>query len=66
MRPELDKNNYNVHIFAARQPQQNGSTEDLVLIKVIREQNRLRQLMNNHTATLEITVNVHESSVLSR
>jgi len=40
------------------------STEDLVLIKVLR-QKRLRQLMNNHTASLEITVNVHES-VLSR
>jgi len=35
------------------------STENLVLIKV------LRQWINNHTASLEITVNVHES-VLSR
>ena len=40
------------------------STEDLVLIKVLRQQ-RLRQLTNNHTASLETTVNVHES-VLSR
>jgi len=40
------------------------STEDLILIKVLR-QKRLRQLTNDHTASLEITVNVHES-VLSR
>ena len=41
------------------------SNEDLVLIKVLRQEKGLRQLMNNHTALLEITVNVHES-VLSR
>jgi len=41
------------------------TTEGLVLIKVLRQEKRLRQLMNNHTASLEITVNVHES-VLSR
>jgi len=40
------------------------STEYLVLIKVL-HQKRLRQLMNNHTASLEITVNAHES-MLSR
>ena len=37
------------------------SIEDLVLIKVLRQEKRLRQLMNNHTASLEVTVNVHES-----
>jgi len=37
------------------------STEDLVLIKVVLSRKRLWQLMNNHTASLEITVNVHES-----
>jgi len=36
------------------------STEDLVLLKDLC-QKRLRQLMNNHTASLKITVNVHES-----
>jgi len=43
------------------------STEDLVLIKVLkvlRQEKRLRQLTNNHTASLKITVNVH-ASVLS-
>jgi len=35
--------------------------EGLVLIKVIRQEKRLGQLINNHTASLEITVNVHES-----
>ena len=39
------------------------STEDLVLIKVLRQEKRLRQLMYNHTASLEITVTVHESVV---
>jgi len=37
----------------------------IVLIKVALSRKRFRQLMNNHTASLEITVNVHES-VLSR
>jgi len=41
------------------------STEDLVLIEVLRQEKKLRQLTNNHTASLEITVNVHEF-VLSR
>jgi len=41
------------------------STEYLVLIKVIRQDKGYDNLMNNHTASLEITVNVHES-VLSR
>ena len=41
------------------------STEDLVLIKVLHQEKRLRQWINNHTASLEITVNVHES-MLSR
>jgi len=38
-------------------------TEDLVLIKVLRQEKgyHLPQLMNNHTALLKITVNVHES-----
>jgi len=40
-------------------------TEDLVLIKVLRQEKGYGQLMNNHTASLEITVNMHES-VLSR
>jgi len=38
------------------------STEDLVLISFL-SRKRLRQLMNNHTALLEITVNVHESEL---
>jgi len=41
------------------------TTEDLVSIKVLRQEKRLQQLMNNRTASLEITVNVHEF-VLSR
>jgi len=41
------------------------TTEDLVSIKVLRQEERLQQLMNNRTASLEITVNVHEF-VLSR
>jgi len=36
------------------------TTEDLVSIKVLRQEKRLQQLMNNRTASLEITVNVHE------
>jgi len=35
------------------------STENLVLIKDLR-QKMLRQWINNHTVSLEITVNVHE------
>jgi len=34
------------------------SSEDLVLIKVLRREIRLRQLMNDHTAALEITGNM--------
>ena len=41
------------------------STEDLVLVKVLCQEKRLRQLMNNHTASLEINGNVQES-VFSR
>jgi len=47
---------------------QNGmvfTTEDLVLIKVLPQEKRLRQLINNHTVSSQINVNVHES-VLSR
>ena len=40
------------------------STENRVLVKDLR-QKRLRQWINNHTASLEITVNVHQS-MLSR
>jgi len=40
------------------------SAEDHVLKNSL-SRKRLRQLMNNHTDSLEITVNVHES-VLSR
>jgi len=52
------------HIGKAKTNKMVFSTEDLVIVKVLR-QKRLWQLMNNHTASLEITVNVHES-VLSR
>ena len=40
-------------------------SKDIVLIKVLHQEKRLCRLMNNHTAALEITVNMHES-VLSR
>ena len=47
--------NHNIVVF---------NTEDLVLIEVFCQEKRYNN-MNNHTASLEITVNVHES-VLSR
>ena len=41
------------------------NTKDLVLIKVLCQETAYDNMMNNHTASLEITVNVHES-VLSQ
>jgi len=40
-------------------------TEDLVLVKVLRQEKGYDNWSNNHSASMEITVNVHES-VLSR
>ena len=39
------------------------STEDFVLVKVLCQEKRLWQLTNDHTASMEITVNVHESAL---
>jgi len=41
------------------------STEDLVLVKVLHQEKGYVKLINDHTASMEITVNVRES-MLSR
>jgi len=46
-------------IVALGKQKQNGCLiAKIVLIKVLREEKRLRRLMSDHTASLEITVNV--------